>query len=109
MNPESLFLNTLAFDFPKEPQTFYFSKENKEDVPLTKLSHQLFPSNIRELYPDITNSDTIYSSFNRQLEGFQPLDVDFSLSENYYLVKRYYNRTLHHYLTCRKVKTKNKD
>ena len=41
---ESLFLNTLAFEFPKEPKIFYFSKEDRKDVSLTKLSHQLFPA-----------------------------------------------------------------
>lgn len=27
MNPKSLFINTLAFEFPSEPKTFYFSKD----------------------------------------------------------------------------------
>ena len=100
MNPESLFIISLAFDFPKEPQTFYFSKENKEDVPLTKLNHKLFPCNIKEIFPDISNSDKIYTSFDWKLEGFQPLSIDFSDTDNYFLVKRYYNKVLHHYLVC---------
>lgn len=37
MAPESLFLNTLSFEFPKEPH-FYFSKEDKEGVILTNLN-----------------------------------------------------------------------
>ena len=95
---ESLFINTLAFEFPKQPKIFYFSKENREDVSLTKLSHQLFPDNIKEIFPDISNADTIYTSFDWELEGFQPLEISFPLQENYHLVKRYYNRVLHHFL-----------
>jgi Piwi domain. len=103
MQSENLFINTLAFEFPAEPKIFYFSKEDRDDVSTTKLSHQLFPCNIKDIFPDISNSDTIYVSFDKEAEGFQPLEVDFSLSENYYLVKRYYNRVLHHYLVCQNL------
>jgi hypothetical protein len=58
MNPESLFINTLAFEFPKEPKLFYFSTEDKEGISLTKLSHQLFPCNIKGIFQDISNADT---------------------------------------------------
>ncbi len=60
---ESLFTNALAFEFPKDPKIFYFSKKDREAVSLTKLSHQLFPCNIKEIFPDISNVDTIYTSF----------------------------------------------
>jgi hypothetical protein len=102
MNPESLFINTLAFEFPTEPKTFYFSKEDKEGVSLTKLSHQLFPCNIKEIFPGISNSDTIYTSFDRKLEGFQPLSIDFS-KENFSFIKRYYNREIKHYFTTKNI------
>jgi len=95
MSTESLFINTLAFEFPKEPKIFYFSKEDKEGVSLTKLSHQLFPCNIKEIFPDISNADTIYTSFDWEVEGLQTLAIDFSESENFYLVKRFYNRVLY--------------
>jgi hypothetical protein len=75
---ESLFINTLAFEFPKEPKIFYFSKEDKEGVSLTKLNHQLFPYNIKEIFPDISNADTIYTSFDWEVEGLQTLAIDFS-------------------------------
>lgn len=100
MNTESLFINTLAFEFPTKPKTFYFSKEDREGVSLTKLSHQLFPCNIEEIFPDISNSDTIYTSFDWELEGFLPLEIDFKLPDNYYLVKRFYNKVINHYLAC---------
>jgi hypothetical protein len=99
---ESLFINTLAFEFPKKPKIFYFSKEDREDVPLTKLSHQLFPCNIRRLFPDITNVDIIYTSFDRELEGFHPLPIDFS-RENFSFIKRYYNRKIKHYFTNKNI------
>lgn len=100
MTPESLFINTLAFDFPKEHQTFFFSKEDKKDVPLTKLNHKLFPCNIKDVFPEISNSDTIYTSFDWDIEGFQPLSIDFTATENYFLVKRYYNKVILNYLVC---------
>jgi len=99
MPAESLFLNTLAFEFPKEPKIFYFSKEDKQGVPLSKLNHQLFPCNIIEIFPDISNGDIIYTSFDWEIEGFQPFAIDFSKSENFYLIKRYYNKVLYNYLT----------
>lgn len=102
MNPESLFINTLAFEFPTEPKTFYFSKEDKEGVSLTKLSHQLFPCNIEEIFPNISNSDTIYTSFDRKLEGFQPLSIDFR-KDNFSFIKRYYNREIKHYFTTKNI------
>ena len=97
---ESLFLNTLAFEFPREPQIFFFSLTDKEDVPLTKLNHQLFPANIRDIFPDISNDCFLYTSFTRKLEGFKPLSINFA-TDNYALVKRYYNREIKHYFTHR--------
>jgi len=67
----------INFEFLKEPKIFYFSKEDREDISLTKLSHQLFPCNINELFPDIITTDTIYTLFDKELEGFQPLGCFF--------------------------------
>lgn len=97
---ESLFLNTLAFDFPTETKTFYFSQTDREDMSITMLSHQLFPNGVREIFPNITNGDTIYTSFDRVLEGFSPLEINFA-AENFALVKRYYNREIKYYFTKR--------
>ena len=99
---ESLFLNTLAFEFPKEPKIFYFSTEDREDVSLTKLSHQLFPDNIKEIFPDISNADTIYTSFEWELEGFHPLEISFP-TENFALIKRYYNREIKNYFSKKDI------
>lgn len=100
---EALFLNTLPFHFPKEPVTFYFSMEESAEFRLTKLNHALFPSNIRDIFPDIANGDTLYTSFDRELEEMTPLAINFSLPENYFLVKRFYNRQLRHYLNTRNL------
>ena len=97
---ESLLLNTLAFEFPKEPKIFYFSKEDRKDVSLTKLSHQLFPINIKDIFPNLTNDCFLYTSFTRKLEGFTPLSINFT-TDNYALVKRYYNREIKYYFTHR--------
>ncbi len=94
---EKLFLNTLAFEFPKETVTFYFSLEDNPDYPLTKLNHLLFPENIREIFPNITNNDTLYTSFKRQIDGFLPLEINFAAEHNFALVKRHYNRDIKWY------------
>ena len=94
---EDLLLNTLLFDFPKEPVRFYFSRKDRKDIPLTPLSHQVFPINIREIYPDISSGDKIYTSYTRKIEGFDALDIDFSNTSNFSLVKRYYNREIRLY------------
>lgn len=99
---ESLFLNTLAFDFPTESKTFYFSQTDREDLTLTKLSHQLFPNSIKDIFPGITNGDSLYTSFDRELEGFSPLEFNFA-AENFALVKRYFNREIKYYFTSRNV------
>ena len=100
---EALFLNTLPFHFPKEPVVFYFSIENSQEFRLTRLNHALFPSNIKKIFPDIANGDTLYTSFDRELEKMTALAVDFSLPENYFLIKRFYNRQLRHYLNTRNL------
>lgn len=91
---EDLRLNSLLFNFPTEPVTFWFSKEDRDDVPLTPLTLQLFPSNIETIFPGIGNADTIYTSFTRKLDGFTPLAIDFGDLKNFALVKRYYNREI---------------
>ncbi|MDR1543420.1 MAG: hypothetical protein LBS50_03215 [Prevotellaceae bacterium] len=97
-----MFLNTLAFEFPKETVTFYFSLEDRTDCRLTMLKkHNLFPQNIKDIFPDIAKSDTLFTSFDRQFDGLLPLAVDFRLSENYFLIKRFYNRRLSNCLKSR--------
>ncbi len=102
MSSENLFLNTLAFKFPKDPVTFYFSLSDRKGVNLTKLNHQLFPLHIKEIFPDITNRQTLYTSFTRPLDEFKPLQISFA-EDNFALVKRYYNREIKHYFTKQNI------
>jgi hypothetical protein len=99
---ESLFLNTLAFNLPVGSKTFYFSLTDREDRSATKLSHQLFPNKIREIFPNISNNDAIYTSFDFEVEGFTPLQINFA-TENFSLIKRYYNREIRYYFTKRDI------
>lgn len=89
---ENLFLNTLAFEFPKEPVTFYFSDTDRKDAHYVRLrSSVLFPDNIRSIFPELKNDDTLYTSFTKEVEGAIPLQIDFNNLSNFHLVKRYYN------------------
>ena len=78
---EALYLNTIPFEYPKEPVTFYFSLDDGDG--LKNLNHVNFPANIKDIYPGITNGDPLYTSFDRKMEGLQSLAIDFFLPENY--------------------------
>jgi hypothetical protein len=65
---ENLFLNTLSFEFSQEPVTFYFSIEDRIDCCLTKLNHALSPQNIKDTFPNKINGDTLYTSFDREID-----------------------------------------
>jgi len=86
----------------KDPVTFYFSLTDRKNVNLTKLNHQLFPSRVKEIFPDINNRQTLYTSFTRPIDGFKPLPIDFA-DDNFALVKRYYNREIKHYFTRQNI------
>ena len=79
---EDLHLNTLAFAFPAEPVTFYFSREDIKEEKLTRLSLLQFPANVSSLFPDLGNAEFIYTSFTRKVKGFQPFPVDFKNPDN---------------------------
>lgn len=99
---EKLFLNALPFSYPAEPVTFYFSDHDVENIPLTPLkSEQLLTAEILGLFPSLRLGQVIYTSFTRKLEGFKPLAIDFNNPDNYYLVKRYYNREIKHFFKIR--------
>lgn len=84
---EKLFLNTLKFDFPAEPVTFYFSDTDMEDAHFTYLkSSKLFPVGIRNIFPNLKNNDTLYTSFTKQVNGAKPLAVNFNDEGNIFLV-----------------------
>lgn len=99
---EKLFLNTLKFDFPAEPVTFYFSDTDMEDAHFTYLkSSKLFPVGIRNIFPNLKNNDTLYTSFTKQVNGAKPLAVNFNDEGNFFLVKRYYNENIQRFFMTR--------
>ena len=98
---EDLRLNSLLFSFPSEPVTFWFSREDRDGVSLTPLTHTLFPSNIDTIFPGLQNDAKIYTSFTRKLDGFTALPIDFNDPNNFDLVKKFYNKEIRHYFEVR--------
>lgn len=100
MSEEKLFLNTLTFEYPKEPVKFYFSDKDDAESKSTRLkSPVLVPKEVRQIqkYADLFagyGGMVLYTSFDLPTEGFDAIDIDFNAVENEYLVKRYYNRRL---------------
>ena len=103
MAVEKLFLNTLTFEYPKDPVKFYFSDKDDAGRKSTRLkSHVLVPKEVKltQKYIDLfagCGGLTLYTSFDLPTEGFDAIDIDFNDIENEYLVKRYYNRRLEKY------------
>lgn len=103
MTEEKLFLNTLTFEYPKKPVTFYFSEKDDAERKSTRLkSPVLVPKEVKQTqkYIDLfagCGGLTLYTSFDLPTEGFDTIEVDFSEPENEYLVKKYYNRRLEKY------------
>ena len=89
----SIFKNTLPF---------YFSLDDKADYSLTRLNHTLFPNNIKDIFPEITNADFLYTAFEKNIEGFLPLEITFA-TDNFALIKRYYNRAVKYYFNKKKI------
>lgn len=104
MAVEELFLNTLTFEYPKEPVKFYFSVNDDAERKSTRLaSTTLVPAEIKEsqnyldLFAGVGGFKEIFTSFDLPTVGFDTVDIDFSNPENENLVKRYYNHRLKKY------------
>lgn len=103
MTEEKLFLNTLTFDYPKEPVKFYFSEKDDAARKSTLLkSSSLVPKEVKhtQKYIDLfagCGGLTIHTTFDLLTEGFDAIDVDFNEPENEFLVKKYYNNRLTKY------------
>lgn len=100
---EKLFLNTLTFEYPKEPVKLYFSDKDDAERKSTRLkSPLLIPKEVKQsnsftsLFAS-TGTPTIYTSFSSPTEGFEVIAIDFNEPQNKYFVKRYYNRLLERY------------
>lgn len=101
MAAEKLYFNILTFDFPKEPQTFYFSRE--EQGICSRIHRTLFPKHIETIFPGITagGAEFIYTTYTYQKEGFTPLQIDFK-TDTPDLIKKFYNRQINYFF--KKVK-----
>lgn len=93
---QNLYFNILTFDWPDEPQTFYFSRDYKPGS--TPIYRSLFPTNIELLFPGIgkENPDFIYTNFQIPRDGFEPLQINLK-DENEDLVKRILSNNIHWY------------
>lgn len=103
MTEEKLFLNTLTFEYPKEPVKFYFSDRDDAEHKSTMLrSPVLVPKEVRHTpkYAGLFSGGgerVLHTSFDLPTDGFDAIGIDFNDIENEYLVKRYYNRRLEKY------------
>lgn len=90
---EKLFLNTLTFEYPKEPVKLFFSAKDDAERKSTRLkSPVLIPKEVKEsqLFSNLfaeNGSPTIYTSFSSPTEGFEVIALDFNEPENEYFVK----------------------
>lgn len=99
---ERLFLNTIRFDFPSGPRTFWFSRTDIKGYHLRQLNMVNFPVGIETIFPDLKNGELLYTSFDEEHEDMLPLDMDLSNHKNYYFGKRYYNRLINYWLKHKK-------
>lgn len=56
---EKLFLNTIPFELPQEPLTFWFSKEDIPGLHLKRLTHINRPVGIETIFPGLKNNELI--------------------------------------------------
>ena len=93
---ESLFLNTLAFRYPSEGVTCYFSAISDAQEKSEMMKHKsVFPKEIKDFIKDSEQGDSgniYFSPFPK--EGFKPIVIDFNDEANENFVKRYYNYRL---------------
>ena len=92
---EQLFLNTLSFRYPSDAVTCYFSS-NKDGEKSWPLRSTLIPREVKNhsLYNNLAPGSSLYTSFDRSMMGFTPIDIDMNNHENEDFVKRYLNRRL---------------
>ena len=104
MRTEKLTLNSLSFEYPKEPVTCYFSKTDNERHCSTLIKSQtLIPIEVRDdkkfldIYTGRGGTPELYTTFDLPCENFETIAIDFNNPENEYFVKRYYHHRLELY------------
>lgn len=85
---ENLFLNTLTFEYPKEPVKFYFSVNDDAECKSTRLKSSVLISKEVKQSPKFANlfagvgALNIYTSFDLPIDGFEPIEIAFNEPEN---------------------------
>ena len=92
-------INHLDFKFPEKPVTMFFSTENDERHISDKLANsRQMPIKAISLFAGVGGFDPnlkpLYVSYTIQLEGFEPVEIDFTKEENATFVRRYYRHML---------------
>lgn len=103
MTEEKMILNTLTFEYPKDPVRFYFSDKSDVEHKSTLLkSTVVIPKEVKntprfiDLFAGV-GGFSLYTSFDLPTTGFEDIEIDFNEPENENLVKRYYNMRLEKY------------
>lgn len=102
MENMKLFVNSLAFRYPTEPVTCYFSSKNDERKKSDILkSETLLPKEVIASLESAGVKDfpILYTSYDQPFKGFKPIAIDFNNPDNENFVKRYYNRKLKQFLS----------
>lgn len=104
MVKENLILNSLSFDYPKEPVIFYFSQNDDEKHQSTIIkSYSLIPKEVRthKKFLDFSSGTgsipQLYTTFDLPCDNFESIPIDFNDPDNEYLIKRYYHHRLERY------------
>lgn len=104
MVKENLLLNSLSFDYPKEPVIFYFSQNDDEKHQSTIIkSYSLIPKEVRthKKFLDFSSGTgsipKLYTTFDLHCDNFDAIPIDFNDPDNEYLIKRYYHHRLERY------------
>lgn len=101
MSKEKLFFNTLTFDYPSKPVRLYFSdKDDAEHKSSVLKSPVVIPKEVKSAtkYADLfTGNKAVYAFFDKAMDGFEPIDINFQDADNENFVKRYYNYKLKRY------------
>ena len=104
MSKEKLFLNTLTFEYPSKPVKLFFSDKSDAGHKSVKLkSSVLIPKEIKssskyaKLFANTVGNAVVYTSFDKEMDGFEPINIDFRDACNENFVKKFYNYKLEMY------------
>ena len=96
---ETLIFNHLDFKLPEKPVTMFFSKKNDERHISDKLDTlQQMPREVINLFAGYGGFDLspkpVFVGYKKQFEGFEPVEIDFTMEDNATFIRRYYRQML---------------